>query len=78
MSRRKSFIPGSYIVAKRQQVGFRVVGSLERCACGDWTSYNNLPLCKPCWRDSGAFEPWVAYFHKLSLVDKLQRWWLSR
>jgi hypothetical protein len=78
VSRQKSFIPVRNIVAKRQQVGFRRVGSLERCPCGDWTTYNNLPLCKPCWRDSGAFVPYAAYYHKLSLVDRLQRWWFSR
>ncbi len=66
------------IIAKRQRVAFRRVGAFERCPCGDWTSFNNLPLCKPCWRDSGAWRRNVAYFHRLSWLDKLCRWWMSR
>ena len=30
----------------------------------------NLPLCKPCWRNSGAWRPNVALYHDLSWIDQ--------
>jgi hypothetical protein len=68
----------SPIIARRQHVAFYQVAASQRCPCGDWTGFDNLPLCKACWRESGAWRPGVAHEHRLSLLDRLYRWWFSR
>jgi len=58
-------------------------------ACNsDEASFDNLPLCKECWRESADWEPGVAYFapwvrhryrsHWPMSFRWIRYWWIRR